>query len=158
MRPSDSLEAAVRERNCSRLDISSHPDRLRVMKKAFPPVRACFAQNSGVLLTREGPVSYQTGDAIVTGSDGEQWPVARSRFMASYEALPPDMTGGNDLYAKRSLPVWALRMDVPFYVTNEGGTLHGKAGDWLVQYDGADHGIVDAAIFAKTYTVLQKNP
>jgi hypothetical protein len=99
-------------------------------------------------------VSYQTGDALLTGPEDEHWPVARKRFTASYEALPPAVMGKDGLYVKKSLPVWALRMSEPFSVTTDGGLLSGQAGDWLVQYGPGDYGVVGSSIFALTYTLL----
>jgi hypothetical protein len=43
-----------------------------------------FASERGILDTREGKVSYEEGDALLTGTLGESWPVARDRFMEAY--------------------------------------------------------------------------
>ncbi len=144
----------MQPQNCITPDIAAHPGRVRVMKKNSAPVRARFAPDAGVMATREGPVAYRAGDALLTGPAGEQWPVARSRFMDTYVPLPPAVAGGDGLYVKKNLPVWALRMAEPFRVAIAGGVLSGLPGDWLVQYAPAEYGVVAASIFASTYAVL----
>ena len=143
----------MRQQDCTGLNIAAHPDRIRVIKKPLP-VRVCFAACAGRAATREGAVSYQAGDALVTGVEGERWPVAGKRFAATYEALPPAVMGEDGIYVKRSLPVWGLRMSEPFSVATAGGLLSGQADDWLVQYGQGDYGVVGASIFALTYTLL----
>jgi len=143
----------MRKQDCTGLNVAAHPGRKRAMKKTVP-VRVCFAACAGLAATREGTISYQAGDALLTGAEGERWPVARKRFFASYEALPPAVMGKDGLYIKKRLPVWALRISEPFSVATERGLLSGQAGDWLVQYGPEDYGVVGASIFAATYAML----
>lgn len=115
-----------------------------------------FAQQGGTLSTREGPVKYASGDALMTGSAGERWPVPRAEFDASYEPFAPLRPGKPGRYRKRALVVWAKQMCDRFAVSlsNGRGELTGEAGDWLVQYAPNDWGVVGGALFAQTYELL----
>ena len=140
------------------MELDSHPGSLRMMKKPLPSVRVRFAQEAGIMQTPEGKVTYQPGDALLHGMHGDDWPVAKERFFATYVPLPPTQQGEEGLYSKRPIPVWGLRVDTPFCVRTGGNTLSGKAGDWLIQYSPAEYGIIDADIFVEYYTLLGTYP
>ena len=121
--------------------------------------------NRGHIITRETPkgdsgVQFQSGDAIVTGTSGESWPIARATFESTYLPVAGGRTGRDGKFFKKALPVLVVQMTEPFTVTASWGKLEGKSGDWLVQYDeaGRDFGIVGEAIFAKTYRMLPPTP
>ena len=115
-----------------------------------------FASARGTLATREGPVAYAEGDALLTGIEGERWPVPRQRFDETYEPVAPLRTGKPGWYRKRPQIVWAKLMREPFTVALAGGrgTLRGSAGDWLLEYAPGDQSVVSAAAFAETYELL----
>ena len=144
-------EAGSRKRDCTGLDVASCPEAVEVMKRPLPGVAARFAREAGQIDTREGTVNYQTGDALLTGVEGEEWPVTRERFLASYTPLPPTGYGKDGMYAKKALRVWGLRMRGPFCVRVGDNMLSGDSGDWLIQYGPDEYGIVEADIFATTY-------
>jgi hypothetical protein len=125
-------------------------------RKRPVPVRVEFASDSGTLETREGPVSYRRGDALLTGSEGDRWPVPRASFDASYEPVAPTRDGKPGPYRKRALIVWAKPMEEPFAVTldHDRGTLRGRPGDWLVQYAPEDLSVVSGSVFSDTYELL----
>ena len=60
-------------------DLRADPRALRVMKQPVA-VKAVFASEDGVCKTLEGDVGFRAGDAILTGSAGESWPVGARRF------------------------------------------------------------------------------
>jgi len=128
---------------------------VHVQKKAVL-VEVCFAESDGVCRTKEGDVSFKAGDAILTGVEGEQWPIKRAKFDATYEAVPPTRHGENGQYRKRPIEVLALQMNEPFYVNVSWSEdrLEGKPGDWLLQYGEDDYGIVSQSIFEKTYDII----
>lgn len=138
------------KRDCNGVDLRNAEGALSVMKLPIP-LKAEFAKEDGVCRTKEGDQPYSKGDAIMTGTKGEQWPIPRESFDETYEAT--DVEG---MYAKKALPIPGMQMDVEFTVnvpwSNE--PLVGKQGDWLVQYGPGDHGIVSQEIFAETYKVL----
>ncbi len=103
-----------------------------------------FVDAGGTLETREGPVRYKVGDALLTGAEGERWPVPRAAFDRSYEPVPPTRPGKPGRYRKRAQVVWAKPIHEPFVVPLDGdrGTLRGKPGDWLVQYAPDDWSVV----------------
>jgi PGDYG protein len=115
-----------------------------------------FAKADGMLETREGPVQYALGDALLTGTEGERWPVPRNRFDETYEPIAPLRPGKPGTYRKRPQVVWAKPMREAFIVELGGarGTLQGSAGDWLLQYAPGDMSVVSASVFAKTYELL----
>jgi len=127
----------------------------RVQKKEIS-VGVCFADNDGVSKTKEGDVLFRVGDAIMTGVEGEQWPIERTKFDISYKAVPPSKHGENGQYCKKPMQVFALQMNEPFYVNVSWADdrIEGKAGDWLLQYGEDDYGIVSQSIFEKTYEVI----
>jgi len=69
-------------------DLAVHPQAVRVCKRLIP-VAVKFASDFGTCETREGDVSFCAGDAILTGVEGEQWPIERPKFDASYAAISP---------------------------------------------------------------------
>jgi hypothetical protein len=115
-----------------------------------------FARAAGSLESAVGANRYAVGDALITGTTGDRWCVSRDRFNAKYAAEQPTQFGQPGSYRNRPLPVRARCMDVPFCVRRSAGgdVLHGKAGDWLVQYAPGDHGIVAQERFASVYRVL----
>jgi len=115
-----------------------------------------FAREPGVCETQEGPVRYQAGDAILTGIQGENWPVPKEKFSQLYEPAAGTAAGEDGMYQKRPNEVWALLVDTPFEVVLSGdrGTLQGQPGDWLVQYAPGDCAVVADDVFRKTYEVI----
>jgi hypothetical protein len=133
-------------------DLSADPRALRVRKKPLP-LRVEFATADGVCETLEGPVQYRAGDAILTGTRGERWPIKRDSFAASYEPVPPTRAGENGAYRKTPSLAFALRLDRPRDVPVgwQNDPLHGKPGDWLMQYSDGSHGVIRDEIFRDSY-------
>jgi hypothetical protein len=133
-------------------DLAADPRALRVCKKP-DPVRTEFAGTDGVCDTLEGPVHYKAGDAILTGTHGERWPVERASFLASYEPLPPTRVGEGGSYSKAPSVSYAQRLDhareVPVGWRHD--SLHGHPGDWLLQYADGSYGVVQDSIFRESY-------
>lgn len=121
------------------------------VKREIVTVR--FAAADGALQSSVGPNHYRAGDALVTGADGDTWCVARARFDARYEPVPPLQAGVDGHYRNLPQTVLARRIDVPFAVRRvvSGDWLRGAAGDWLLQYAPGDHGICAAARFELVY-------
>ena len=133
-------------------DISRHPEARRVTKRDIP-VQVVFAATAGVMQTREGKVGYEEGDALLTGEQGESWPVSHLFFDARYLPDPGVISGQAGQYRPVAVPVWALHMQEAFTVAlpAEKGVLQGKAGDWLVQHTPGEYGVVDGEIFSLRY-------
>lgn len=112
-------------------------------------VQVIFATEPGELVSREGPNRYRVGDAIVTGSTGDRWCVSRERFDARYDPVP-GMAGA---YRNKPVPVLAREMEQAFSIARSAGgdVLHGKPGDWLMQYAPGDYGITERARFLAVY-------
>ena len=121
--------------------------------------------NKGHIRTQETPagdagVAFTAGDAILTGTAGESWPIAKATFETTYAPAGGSRMGQDGKFFKKPLPVLGVQMKEPFAVTASWGRLEGKPGDWLVQYDevGRDFGIVDQGIFEQTYERLTVTP
>ena len=143
-------------RDLTGTDVRSLPGSVRARKRPVP-VTVIFAERDGSLSTREGIVAYKKRDALLTGVKGERWPISRSRFSGSYYPLDKDAVGAPGLYLKKASTVWAFELTEKSIVQVEGGKLTGKEGDWLIQYNDADYGIVAAEIFAATYDIIFKD-
>jgi hypothetical protein len=119
-------------------------------------VRVLFAKTDGALISREGPNRYVVGDALVTGSTGDRWSVLRHRFEEKYEPVSPLMMGDDGDYRARPVPVFARQINEPFSIPRRAGgdVLLGVAGDWILQYEPGDFGVVEAARFAKVYRLI----
>ena len=140
-------------KGCNSMDLENETGVFRVMKKPIP-LTVEFAKHDGVCRTKEGDVRYRKGDAIVTGTKGEQWPIQIAKFKETYQ--PVDKEKG--LYAKKPMQSLAKQMPMQFSVNVSWSKdpLIGKPGDWLLQYSKGDFGIVDKDIFDETYLILGK--
>ena len=90
-------------------DLRAEPRALRVIKQAVP-VKAVFAREDGVCKTLEGDVGYRAGDAILTATSGESWPVKRQAFLDSYRPDAPVKAGEDGAYRKTPSLTLALRL------------------------------------------------
>jgi hypothetical protein len=125
-------------------------------RKLERTVRARFAGTDAVVQTPEGAVRARAGDAIITGYAGEEWPVPRKSFEASYEPHGNVTMGEAGIYRRLPRDVLAARMQTPFAVVLVDGhsRLSGGAGDWLVDYGDGTLGVIADAIFLTTYETL----
>jgi hypothetical protein len=133
-------------------DPTNDPDALRVCKRP-EPLKVVFEPADGICQTLEGPVRYRAGDPILTGNQGERWPVQRDLFLTSYEPVPPTRPGTDGLYRKRPSEVLALRLShtISVPVGWQDDPLQGRPGDWLLRYANSTYGIVQDAIFRESY-------
>ena len=134
------------------IDLAADPAAQQYVKTET--VTVVFARQAGELASLEGPNSYQTSDALITGATGSRWSVARARFDARYQAVPPITQGQDGQYAARPIPVLVKRISEPFRAARRSGgdLLRGAAGDWLLQYGPGDHGVAADQRFIRIYT------
>jgi len=117
-------------------------------------VQVDFADHALEIETLEGPVKCKAGDAIITGVQGERWPIERLRFQATYEVLGDGATMFQDgFYRLKPTLVTAKQLSAPMTVELSGarGALTARAGDWLIHGPEDDQWIVADLIFQKTY-------
>ena len=133
------------------MDLSIENDIARYRKLGTVDVE--FALSESEIQTLEGSVRCLAGDAILTGVQGERWPVARAHFDEMYEPAEEFAHGCNGQYRKKSSAyTLAKKMDAPFTVrVGQGDVIHGESGDWLTQYADGQQGAVADEIFRKTY-------
>jgi len=136
-------------------DLRTHPAARQVRKRPLP-VQVRFARVPGCLTTLEDDVRYVAGDALLTGTAADSWPVQRARFLASYEATAGTEPGADGTYCKRPVVVLAVQLSQVTRVRVGGAAdfIEGQQGDWLVQYAPGEHGVVGREIFDATYDVL----
>ena len=134
--------------NGNEIDLNQDPSAQQVMKKPIP-LEFRVAEQPETIETKEGPVTAEAGAAIMTGTEGEQWPIPGEKFEQTYDVLEPGTA------AKKNIPVFAKEMAEPFQVkvSWSNDLLQGEPGDYLVQYGPGDYGVVGREIFAKTYKV-----
>jgi hypothetical protein len=127
-------------------DLSQDPDGFETAKLPIP-LEFRYAETDETIETRENPVGAKAGDAIMTGTEGEQWPIPAASFAETYDDL------GDGTAAKKNIPVFAKEMAEPFQVkvSWSDDLLQGEEGDFLVQYGVGDYGVVGREIFGKTY-------
>jgi hypothetical protein len=135
--------------------ISADPQRV-VARKLEREIDVRFTPVACTVQTSEGLVHARPGDAIITGTAGEHWRVSRSRFSDKYRPVPPTVAGEAGRYVSLPNRIMAVPMTEPFEVllADEVSRLKGLPGEWLVDYGDGSLGIVSAAIFASTYTII----
>lgn len=135
-------------------DLALDEDARWVVKDELVTVE--FASEAGELQSAVGGNRYEVDDALLTGSTGDRWCVSRVRFDAKYRPVAPLGPGGSGLYRNLPIRIRARQIEQAFSVERSpgGDLLHGTAGDWLVQYAPAEHGIVAAARFAAVYRLV----
>lgn len=135
-------------------DLTTDPAARRAVKDETVAVE--FATGHGELLSAVGVNQYAPGDALITGSTGDRWCVARDRFEMKYDPLPPAIQGESGHYRNRPVTVLAKRMSQRFSVARQAGgdLLRGESGDWLIQYGPGDHGIVERTRFESVYRLV----
>ncbi len=126
------------------------PRHIRARKREFI-VKIAFAKHDCTIDTLEGPVHARAGDAIITGTAGERWPLRAELVEAKYRPA----TGG-DCYMSLPVEVLALQATAPFAVMLADGVsrIDGCSGDFLVDYGDGNLGIVSEKIFAATYQII----
>ncbi len=156
LHPSPYSEAGITVEGVVRLqDVSQLSDAFRV-RPCPVALHVRFADGAGEISTLEGRVKHAEGDAIVTGLAGEQWPIRRARFLATYTTVSPTLEGQDGLYMKRPRSLWAaeLTQAVQIPMSAGQGSLRGEVGDYLVQSSSGELWVVARSLFASTYERL----
>jgi hypothetical protein len=137
------------------IDISRQPDAFRAARRPYL-VTVEFAMAPGTLVTLEGPVRYRAGDALLTGQEGERWPVPRQQFLATYEPDASTHSGVAGPYRRRQGTVWAWRANHALDVAlpNGRGSLRANTGDLVVQFDSGELAVMPEHIFRRSYRPL----
>lgn len=136
-------------------EIGGNPQRV-VARKLEREVQVRFAPAPCTVQTNEGTVQARKGDAILTGINGEHWRVSQMRFGDKYRPAPSTVAGEDGAYISLPNRVFAVPMTEEFEVVLADGEskLHGRAGDWLVDYGDGSLGVVSSKVFDQTYEVV----
>ena len=108
-------------------------------------VEAVQLTETAIVKTLEGDIEDNSGDWLITGVTGEQYPCSDDTFAKSYEHI-----GGNS-YRKLPVTVEAIPLADKTSVETDSGTLVGQPGDWLVSGVNGSQYPCDAKIFEETY-------
>lgn len=105
-----------------------------------------------VIQTIEGPITARKGDAVLTGTKSECWPVSADKFAQTYQFDEAAQT-----CQKKIKIVEVEQINEPFEVLVGWASepLKGKAGDYKIDYGNGDFGVVDAEIFKDTYAIVE---
>jgi len=107
------------------------------------------ANDSGVIDTLEGPVTYNAGDYIMTGPNGEQYPISAETF----NALKVDNGDGTASPKKIIKQAKLADHDGHVILKYNGSKLEYHRGkDFIVRHGPGDYGVVKFDIFNKTYS------
>ncbi|MEO8062626.1 MAG: PGDYG domain-containing protein [Pseudomonadota bacterium] len=136
-------------------EIGGNPRRV-VARKLEREVQVHFATAPRTVQTNEGLVQARTGDAILTGINGEHWRVSQARFGDKYRPAEATTAGTDGAYISLPNRVFAVPMKETFEVLLADGDskLTGRAGDWLVDYGDGSLGVVSSKVFDQTYEVV----
>ena len=136
-------------------EISGDPRHINA-RKLEREVQVRFIEAPCTVQTPEGAVQAQLGDAILTGVAGERWRVSRTHFGDKYRPADATRPGEAGTYLSLRNRILGVRMSEPFEVLLADGIsqLHGRSGDWLVDYGDGSLGIVTDAIFRVTYEII----
>lgn len=115
------------------------------------PVKVDFAEKNGEIRTLEGKVTYQLGDALMTGIKGERWPIKREVFEKTYHPVAPLLMGASGQYIKEPIPVFARQVICPERIEIDNGILIANIGDWIVSAPDSKKWVVQNRIFCETY-------
>lgn len=96
---------------------------------------------------------YNAGNALVTSSHAEEWPISIDKFQATYTPVgdvQPDVVG---IFRKESRSGRATQLSAPRSVklSDGRGVLRGHTGDWVVDYGGGDLSLVAQELFETYY-------
>lgn len=138
----------ITAKNLKSLDF--RPYRKTALLSARPLTEDDYRQRTGVIQTLEGPVQFQPGDYLARGIKNEEWPIRRQRFAELYEQVGKADASNFGTY--RAIGVrQAAQLQEPFTVEiDQGDTLTGNAGDYLVVSDGSGY-VAERNIFESTY-------
>lgn len=147
----ENVEKFVRDKLVDVPGYTANAEILLVQKKAIP-VKFEFAKTDGVCKTLEGEVAYKSGDAIMTGVKGENWPISREKFEKSY-----DIIGEGQATKKPVLSIaFQSQKDTVVPVGWQDSPLKGPKGHYILVYGDKDYGVVEPEIFNKTYDVVDR--
>jgi hypothetical protein len=112
-----------------------------------------FATSARSIQTLEGLVACAAGDAFVTGTKGESWPVPRDAFFRKYAPRPGVVAGMDGQYTKRLAFVQARQLDreETIELSDGRGTVTGQTGDWCLTYGIGNQAFIRSDIFSETY-------
>ena len=114
-----------------------------------------IASRPGIIRTPEGPVRYETGDALTNIESGLNWVVGKRYFEKYYEPSGRHKFGTDGIYRKKLQTVMVLELQENKRIDFKDGRgiLFGVKGDWLVDYGEGEMSIIQRGQFFSLYTL-----
>ena len=120
-------------------------DGFKTWKNPIPVPYEIMAE-PGEVQTLEGPIKYESGDYMMTGPNGEKYPITPEKFASLYDS------SSNEQAIPRKIEKIAKMADHNGVLHIKRGDLHYTAGnDYIVRHGAGDYGAVKKDVFAKTY-------
>lgn len=110
------------------------------------PISYEIAKTNCTIDTLEGPIECKRGHVIITGSEGEQYPVSKTKF----DQLYTDITDINAT-PKKIMKTTKLADHDGVIKTDYGNLEYSKNKDYNIRHGKNDYGVVKKSIFKKTY-------
>jgi len=104
------------------------------------------ATEPGTVDTLEGPVKYDVGHKIITGPNGEKYPVSPESFADKY-----DVDDEHKATPKKIVKYAKLADHDGVLHTSWGDLSYTKGNDVIVRHGDGDYGAVKLDIFQQTY-------
>lgn len=98
-----------------------------------------------VINTLEGDITANPTDWIVTGVNGEQYPVSNENFIEIYDACE------NGRFRKKPIEVTAWQTNRELLIPYRNETLKASIGDYIVKHPDGSIAPVKPDIFKQTY-------
>lgn len=105
------------------------------------------------------------GQPVMEDGIVNQWPVVDKTILKSYQATPEDLQQLEFVAGTKTggAPVRMVQLKGPITIKTPWGSMSGKAGDWLANYDfnsfngtpGSDYAIVTGTSWSQTYEPVQ---
>jgi hypothetical protein len=113
--------------------------------------RFTIADSDGTIETLEGPVRYKTGDYIMIGPKGEQYPIPPQKFREL-----KDLNDDGTASPKKIIKVAKLADHDGIVNTSWAEPLNYTRGnDYIVRHGPNDYGVVKRDIFKQTYNTKE---
>lgn len=134
--------------------------------KKTRPIWARRVVSRETVTTLEGTEQVDVGQYLCRGEAGDIWPQTEKDLLRRYTIVPGTDSDGWQKYIPHpdAAGVIAIQMERPFQVIAAWGTLHGKAGDFLLKnFEDRDNPnpidlwLVDQRLFCETYERQHKD-
>ena len=121
--------------------------------KKSTPITFEITNETGVAITKEGPVTYEAGHYLVSNGPSPPYPIAPTAFMALYDFIPEQV----GVATPKAIEKLSKLATDDGSITTSWGVLHYRSGlDYIVRHSADDYGVVSNEIFAQSYFIINE--